>query len=233
MKGEVAFYRLFVLGVSWDLDEITGTVDVPLRAGRIIEDLVPLLHDSYEVNVDPEPYTVYCVSVTETPVRVFTTAWRREVTALLANDPRPDAISDEEVEDTWRNWFSYYQDDLVVLDWDAALVIEPSASYEDTLTVFELANLSSSSCAPTMRFWTKSSTKRTTISRTSSRAARCCGADTTPSRNWRRCAWTSPRRRSRSTTSRSSGGTGSSAKSTGRARRNSSSTHGGGTWRRR
>jgi len=108
---------------------------------RIIEDLVPFLHDSYEVHVDPEPYTVYCVSVTETPVRVFTTAWRREVTALLANDPRPDAISDEEVDDTWRNWFSYYQDDLVVLDWDAALVIEPSASYEDTLTVFELANL--------------------------------------------------------------------------------------------
>src|SRR5207245_1250044 len=108
---------------------------------RIIEDLVPFLHDSYEVNVDPEPYTVYCVSVTETPVRVFTTAWRREVTALLAHDPRPDAISDVEVEDTSRNWFSYYQDDLVVLDWDAALVIEPSASYEDTLTVFELANL--------------------------------------------------------------------------------------------
>src|SRR5437879_12836581 len=106
-----------------------------------MEDLVPFLHDSYEVNVDPEPYTVYCVSVTESPVRVFTTALRREVTALLTNDPRPDAISDEEVEDTWRNWFSYYQDDLVVLDWDAALVIEPSASYDDTLTGFELAHL--------------------------------------------------------------------------------------------
>src|SRR3989442_585608 len=159
MKGEVVFYRLFDLGASVDLDEIQGTVDMPFLAGRmlseratpkyarfaapllVIEDLVPFLHDSYEVNVDPEPYTVYCVSVTETPVRVFTTALRREVTALLANDPRPDAISDEEVEDTWRNWFSYYQDDLVVLDWDAALVIEPSASYEDTLTVFELANL--------------------------------------------------------------------------------------------
>src|SRR5437879_12048332 len=44
---------------------------------RIIEDLVPFLHDSYGVNVDPEPYTVYCVSVTETPVRVFTTALRQ------------------------------------------------------------------------------------------------------------------------------------------------------------
>ena len=108
---------------------------------RITEDLVPFLHDAYDVKVDPEPYTVYCVSVTETPVRLFREALRREVTALLANDPRPDAISDEEVEDTWRNWFSYYQDDLVVLEWDAALVIEPSATYEDTLTVFELANL--------------------------------------------------------------------------------------------
>src|SRR5437867_5876527 len=108
---------------------------------RIIEDLVPFSHASHAVNVDPEPYTVYCVSVTETPVREFSTTWRREVTALLANDPRPDAISDEEVEDTWRNWFSYYQDDLVVLEWDAALVVEPSAAYEDTLTVFELANL--------------------------------------------------------------------------------------------
>ncbi|HYY49171.1 MAG TPA: hypothetical protein VFA17_10910 [Thermoplasmata archaeon] len=108
---------------------------------RITEDLVPFLHDAYDVKVEPEPYTVYCVSVTETPVRVFRDAQRREVAALLENDPRPDAISDEEVEDTWRNWFSYYQDDLIVLEWDAALVIEPSATYEDTLTVFELANL--------------------------------------------------------------------------------------------
>ena len=108
---------------------------------RIIEDLVPFLHDAYDVKVDPEPYTVYCISVSETPVRVFIESLRREVTALLANDPRPDAISDEEVADTWKAWFSYYQDDLIVVEWDAALVVEPSATYEDTLTVFEIANI--------------------------------------------------------------------------------------------
>ncbi|HKZ23303.1 MAG TPA: hypothetical protein VJ224_02760 [Thermoplasmata archaeon] len=108
---------------------------------RLVEDLVPFLHDTYDLKVDPEPYTVYCISVSEVPVRTFTEAWRREVTALLSNDPRPDAISDAEVEDTWRSWFSYYHDDLVVVEWDAALVIEPSATYEDTLTVFEIANL--------------------------------------------------------------------------------------------
>src|SRR5205809_532707 len=113
MKGEVVFYRLFDVrpfaslkikdaGREENLDGYCGRL-----AERIIEDLVPFLHDAYETKVDPEPYTVYCISVSETPVREFTTTWRREVTALLANDPRPEAISDEEVEDTWRNWFSY------------------------------------------------------------------------------------------------------------------------------
>ena len=110
-------------------------------AQRIEEDLVPYMHDSYDVKVDPEPYIVYCVTVSEHPVRTFVNGWRRDVTALLASDPRPDDISDEEVEDTWRNWLSYYQDDLVVVEWDAALVLEPTASYEDTLAVFEISNL--------------------------------------------------------------------------------------------
>lgn len=118
------------------LDEYCGRI-----AERIQEDLVPYMHDSYDIKVDPEPYTVYCVTVSEHPVRAFANGWRREVTALLASDPRPDDISDEEVEDTWKNWLSYYQDDLVVVEWDAALVIEPTASYEDTLAVFEIANL--------------------------------------------------------------------------------------------
>ncbi len=110
-------------------------------AGRIEEDLVPYMHDSYDVKVDAEPYTIYCVTVSEHPVRTFANGWRRDVTALLAGDPRPDDISDEEVEDTWRGWLSYYQDDLVVVEWDAALVIEPTSSYEDTLAVLEIANL--------------------------------------------------------------------------------------------
>ncbi len=110
-------------------------------AERIEEDLVPYMHDSYEIKIDPEPYTVYCITVSEHPVRTFANGWRREVTALLASDARPDDISDEEVEDTWKSWLSYYQDDLVVVEWDAALVIEPTASYEDTLAVFEIANL--------------------------------------------------------------------------------------------
>ncbi len=123
-------------GKDETLDEYCARI-----ANRIEEDLVPYMHDSYDVRMEPEPYTVYCITVSEHPVRTFKEEWRREVTALLASDPRPDDISDEEVEDTWKSWLSYYQDDLVVVEWDAALVIEPTASYEDTLAVFEIANL--------------------------------------------------------------------------------------------
>lgn len=123
-------------GKEETLDEYAARV-----AARVEEDLVPYMHDSYDVKVEPEPYTVFCVTVSERPVRSFQEEWRREVTALLAGDPRPDDISDEEVEDTWKSWLTYYRDDLVVVEWDAALVIEPTGSYEDTLAVFEIANL--------------------------------------------------------------------------------------------
>jgi len=110
-------------------------------ATRIEEDLVPYLKESYDVRIEPEPYLVYCITNPDVPARAYVDARRREVTALLASDPRPDDISDEEVRDTWKEWFSYYKEDLVVTEWDAALVIEPSAKYEDTLAVFEVANL--------------------------------------------------------------------------------------------
>src|SRR2546425_798974 len=89
-------------------------------AERIIEDLVPFLHDAYDTKVDPEPYTVYCISVSETPVREFTTTWRREVTALLANDPRHETVKElaevrmdlaeatfqvDNISKLWGDWF--------------------------------------------------------------------------------------------------------------------------------
>ena len=191
-------------------------------AERIEEDLVPYMHDSYDVPIDPEPYTVYCVTVSEHPVRTFANGWRREVTALLASDPRPDDISDEEVEDTWKSWLSYYQDDLVVVEWDAALLIEPTASYEDTLAVLEVANLQLLELRTYDAFLDRRSTRRTMTSRTSSGGRPCCAAGARRSRSSRNSAWTCPRPRSRWTTSPSSGATGSWGRCTAPARGSSS-----------
>ena len=54
-------------------------------ARRIQEDLVPYLHDTYEVTTTPEPYLAYCITEPDVPARTFVEARRREVTALLAS----------------------------------------------------------------------------------------------------------------------------------------------------
>jgi len=138
IRDLIPFAGLRILrdGTPETLDEYCGRI-----ATRIEEDLVPYMRDSYDVRVDPEAYLAYCVKEPDVPTRLYVDARRAEVTALLAADPRPDDISDEEVADTWKNWFSYYKDDLVVIEWDAALVIEPTGKYEDTLAAFEIANL--------------------------------------------------------------------------------------------
>jgi hypothetical protein len=46
----------------------------------------------------------------------------------------------EAIESTSRH-LSYYEDDLIVIDWDAALLIDEPAEWEESLYVLELANL--------------------------------------------------------------------------------------------
>lgn len=128
--------RVLREGKEEDLDAFAARA-----ALRIEEDVVPYLHGSHDVRAGPEPYIAYCVTEPEVSARTLVADRRRDVTALLAADQRPESISDAEVHDTWGNWFSYYEDDLVVIEWDAALVVEPSGKYEDVLAVVELANL--------------------------------------------------------------------------------------------
>jgi hypothetical protein len=65
----------------------------------------------------------------------------RLLAGIVASERRPERLSDEEVHDNLRTWFRYYVDDLVIVDWDRALVVEPSGKYDDVLTVMETANL--------------------------------------------------------------------------------------------
>ena len=47
----------------------------------------------------------------------------------------------QESEESTTRALSYYDHDLVVVDWDAALVIDKANSFDETLYVMELANL--------------------------------------------------------------------------------------------
>jgi hypothetical protein len=109
-------------------------------AGRLIRP-VPRL-------ADEEAYTVFCL---ESPIRqadgrpLSTEPWlrlhQRRVAALLTQEPDIDQLSDQEAGESTDRYLSYYQDDLVVIDWDAALLIDERREFDETLYVLELANV--------------------------------------------------------------------------------------------
>jgi hypothetical protein len=47
---------------------------------------------------------------------------------LLIGEPRDKALSTEEAEDVLKHHHSYFQDDLAVIDWNSAVVLEPGGS---------------------------------------------------------------------------------------------------------
>ena len=95
-----------------------------------------------------EAYTVFCL---ETPGgadsgRQFAAeSWleqnRRAVAALLTQEADPEQLSAQEAAESTGRHFSYYEQDLVVVDWDAALIIDEPRHFDETLYVMELANL--------------------------------------------------------------------------------------------
>jgi hypothetical protein len=61
-----------------------------------------------------------------------------DVAPLLLNEDRP--ISDEARRELLPHWFSYYADDLSVLTWNTALVIDPVETESDVQLILEFAN---------------------------------------------------------------------------------------------
>jgi len=101
----------------------------------------PALIETYTADVDPETYMVIVITESPRPALELLEKERQLLAGLVAGEKRPERLSEEEVKDNLRTWFRYYEDDLVVVDWDRALVIEPSGKYDDTLSVMETANL--------------------------------------------------------------------------------------------
>lgn len=109
----------------------------------LMEKLKPGLKRPRVSPEEPEAYTVFRFSpedVGMTDAAMWLTENGREAAGLLTGEADPARLSAMEVEETLAERFSYYRDDLVVIDWDAALIVDrgPAA---DVLRVFELANL--------------------------------------------------------------------------------------------
>lgn len=110
-------------------------------ADEITESVRSALVETYVAQVEPESYLVVALTKTPSPARALFEKEATMLAGIVAGEKRPERLSDEEVRDNLRTWFSYYEDDLIVVDWDRALVIEPTGKYDDVLAVTETANL--------------------------------------------------------------------------------------------
>lgn len=90
----------------------------------------------------PEAYTAFCL--TEIEGVDDSCRWldreRRNVAGLLT-ETDPAELSEAQVNEVFRVQRSFEKSDLVVIDWDAALVIDLKGYVDDVLYVLELANL--------------------------------------------------------------------------------------------
>jgi hypothetical protein len=97
---------------------------------------------------EEEAYTVFCIEsplLSEEGAALSAENWwrshRRAVASLLTQEPEIDHLSKQEADESTGRFLSYYEHDLVVIDWDAALIIDEPQNFDETLYVMELANL--------------------------------------------------------------------------------------------
>jgi hypothetical protein len=90
----------------------------------------------------PEAYTVFCLTDLggERDANRWLAEHARDAAELLA-DSQTGRLSAAQVDEVLRLRWSFENTDLVVIDWDAALVVDLDGPFEDVLFVLEVANL--------------------------------------------------------------------------------------------
>jgi hypothetical protein len=116
-------------------------------ATAVRDELKPFMSRPVEALPEEEAYTVFCFEGPLTSAGgagLRGEAWlesrRREVAGLLTRESAGRLARQEVIESTGR-CLSYYEDDLTVLDWDAALLVDHPAEWEETVHILELANV--------------------------------------------------------------------------------------------
>lgn len=133
-----------------DLEFSNGSLHEEVR--RLAEDVRTELASYYVQPVqhlaEEEAYTVFCfdspfLGMDGSAARAenWLRANRRAVASLLTQEPEVDHLSKQEADESTGRFLSYYVHDLVVVDWDAALIMDRRENFDETLYVMELANL--------------------------------------------------------------------------------------------
>jgi hypothetical protein len=126
--------------------------DVIATMEEVRRELGPHLVRAVEKPADEEAYTVFCITspldgaaAVEGGEHVTAEGWleanRRQVAAVLTEEPDLAHLSSQEAEESTSRYLSYYDHDLVVVDWDAALIVDEPRYIDEMVYLMELSNL--------------------------------------------------------------------------------------------
>ena len=142
--------RVEDLVVFHDLQFSNGSLhdEVHRLAQEIVAELAGHLVRPHPQLLEEEAYTVFCLAspvLNDDGDEINAEQWfhvhRRQVAALLTQEEELERLSKQEAEESTARYLSYYDNDLVVVDWDAALIIDEPKDFDETLHIMELANL--------------------------------------------------------------------------------------------
>jgi hypothetical protein len=138
----VPFHDLQFANAVWLYDEVRALAEDVRR------ELHPYLIRPTDHLSDEEAYTVFCINGPLTspdganlPAEDWLIENRRRIAALLVEERDPNRLSEQEASESTGKYLSYYDRDLVVVDWDAALLIDEPRYFDETLYLMELANV--------------------------------------------------------------------------------------------
>jgi len=133
-----------------DLEFSNGALTQEVRqlAEEARGELAPYFLKPVPELADEEAYTVFCIDaplLAQDGRPLSAEDWlhqhRREVAALLTQESDVDQLSRQEADESTGRYLSYYDNDLAVLDWDAALIVQEPSGLDEILYVLESANL--------------------------------------------------------------------------------------------
>jgi hypothetical protein len=141
------------------IEELVTYHELQLEDGSLHDQVLELAR---EVRVELEPYcihpvqslknaeayTVFCLEPpfvaddgSEMPAEDWQVANRRQIAALLTQEMESENLSQRETTESTERSISYYQSDVCIVDWDAAVLADKSENFDAVLHIMELANV--------------------------------------------------------------------------------------------
>jgi len=157
-EGDVSLaVKIYSVGVVSIVASISKTVDlvrlvhkrddIEKLLARAAEDRMKKIHEMIKgdivkpsQSIESEEYIVYCVKNKKKAKDIFEKN-KRKIAAILREEKDYRRLSSREVADATKNTLSYYDNDIMVVDWGSAFIIDPKEDWDESLFIVEMANM--------------------------------------------------------------------------------------------